>query len=357
MRVRLLREAGGLGDVVRCLGVARAVKKALKGRGEPCDLWFYTLHAYVPLAELAPDVDRVVGLSRLERRGRDELPDPRRHAYLRAGRPFDCTVDLFCPPFRYERQVRGDVKLDRLECWTAWTGEKLGIPLAPTLARLALPEYVKGRAAGWLEQLGLARWQRGSRPLVALQPLSAGRQRCMTWRQTREVVAALKAAGCGLIFCHTRRPPGDWAGDLDLAGALRELDLPAALGLDIPLLLALIRECDLVVSGDSGLFHLAAVMETPAVAVFGLTSGAVMRKHYPRHVAIEATGEERRGFPCAALGRACYSFGPATRAPGCRTWGCCAARIPAARIAATALSMLGRGDVFTGLTSTYAASA
>lgn len=357
MRIRLLREAGGLGDVVRCLGVARAVKKALKRRGEPCELWFYTLHGYVPLAELAPDVDRVVGLSRLERRGRDELPDPRRHAYLRSGRPFDCTVDLFCPPFRYERHVRGEVKLDRLECWTAWTGEKIGIPLAPTLARLALPEYVKGRAAGWLEQLGLAKWQRGSRPLVALQPLSAGKQRSLTWSQTREIAAILKAAGCRVLFFHTRREPGDWAGELDLAGAIAALGVPAALGVDVALLAALVAECDVIVSGDSGLFHIAAVTGTPAVAAFGLTSGRIMRKHYPLHAALEAGAEERREFPCGEVGRACYAFGPATRGPECLTWGCCAARIPAERIAAMALVMLGRADEIAEVTCTHAASA
>ena len=130
MRVRLLREAGGLGDVVRCLGVARSIRKAAPG----AEVWFFVLSGYAGIARMAPDVARVIEVSSSLRRKRDELPDPARRAYLRSGVCFDATVDMYCPAYRHERETQGAVTLDRIDIWTREAARVTGLDLAPALA-------------------------------------------------------------------------------------------------------------------------------------------------------------------------------------------------------------------------------
>lgn len=78
MRFVLLREAGGLGDVVRTLPVARGLKRRYPG----ARVEYVALAGYEGLVKLSPDVDAVHAVSERERRGRDEKPDPAAHERL-----------------------------------------------------------------------------------------------------------------------------------------------------------------------------------------------------------------------------------------------------------------------------------
>lgn len=332
MRIRLLREAGGMGDVVRCLGVARSIKHV-----EPsAEIGFYTLPGYRPLVDLCPDISFTKVVQFGERRARDSQPNPAVHRYLRGAGVWDATVDLYCPAFRYERDVKGLVEKDRFECWTESAVETTGLDLTPALPWLVLPEYTRGWAAGWLEARGLGHRRR---PVVGIQPLSIAPSRCWTDEGWQGVVQALHGAGVDVVLFHSKRPEGARLGDL--------LGVPMALGHPLDRLAALVAACDLMVGIDSGLYHLAAAVRTPAVGIFALTNGDLLRRWYPSHSPVSAGPAEREGLLCD---RPCYNFRElGYRKDPCRA-GCAAIqRIPAARVAEEVFRRLPDGVI--GLTS------
>lgn len=112
----------------------------------------------------------------------------------------------------------------------------------------------------------------------------------------------------------------------------------AALGVDLPLFAALVAACDVMVTVDSGLYHLAAAVRTPAVGVFGITSGPLMRRFYPRHSEVSAGPTEREGLPCDSP---CYAFRRPSEGDDCRGKACpTLARVPLGRVAAEPLRLL-----------------
>ncbi|MHC4251049.1 MAG: glycosyltransferase family 9 protein, partial [Planctomycetota bacterium] len=219
MRIRLLREAGGLGDVVRCLGVARSIRKCT----HDAELWFYTLAGYGSWARLCPDVAKVVEVGMSARRRRDELPDPAKREYLRRhGACFDATVDMYCPAWRHEVETQGNVMKDRIDIWTEAAARVAGLDLKAELAWLSVPDLARGRAEGRLEAVGVAR--KGTverrRPLVGVQALSCGKQRSLSREQVFACVEELKSAGADVIFIHSRQKPvAEWGRELGCAWA------------------------------------------------------------------------------------------------------------------------------------------
>jgi len=321
VRIRLLREAGGLGDVVRCLGVARAVREVIP----EAEVWFYTLSHFDELVQLCPDIHRCVGIHRNERRPRDATPDPAAHRYLRSREPFDATIDQYCPAFQHERNTGGRVQLDRIDVWHQTASEVLGIDLQPRLAWLALPAELRGRAQGWLESRGL-----GRRQLVGLEVESVSVNRSWPDMQWAQVLREVRAAGAQILLFHRDTKRG-----LELT---RDLGADALASVDLQLLAALVARLDLLLGVDSGLFHLAAALGTPAVAVFGCTNGYLMCRHYPRHVAIMPGPAEAKGLPCRGV--PCYRFPQMGFSRLCDQ-GCWAMnRIPAERVAAAAIARL-----------------
>ena len=330
MKIRLLREAGGIGDVIRCLGVVSAVKRALPD----VETWFYVLGGYTPIAKMCPDVDRVVGVGTKERRPRDATPNPRKHKYLASHPgPWDATVDMYCPAFVHERERRGDVFLDRIDCWTAEAVRTIGVELEPMLAKINVPQEALGWADGWLSAVG-ARGRHGA-PLVGLQPLSVAANRSFSLGQTRRMCEALWGAGVRVLYMHSRRTAIK-DHERGVAQWIRKSHTPTFTAPTWDKLLAMVGQCDAMITCDSGLYHLAAVMNVPAVGAFACTNGAVIRRHYPRAVAVDAGRRERAGLPCSVTGKACYSF-----LRGCGPGACHALwRIDPLHLAQEALRML-----------------
>jgi ADP-heptose:LPS heptosyltransferase len=67
--------------------------------------------------------------------------------------------------------------------------------------------------------------------------------------------------------------------------------------LDLPALAALLEELDLVITGDTGPMHLASVMGTPVVALFGPSNPA----RYGPHASLERI--LRVDLPCSPCGQ------------------------------------------------------
>jgi len=120
MNVRILREAGGIGDILCTLPVARAVKE----KWPDAKVWYFGLRDYREVQEHCPDVDVLVPVECQGRRERDTAPDPKLHSYLAApGLPaFDVTIDLWCPAARYEREKSDRLDRNRIESFCAAAG-------------------------------------------------------------------------------------------------------------------------------------------------------------------------------------------------------------------------------------------
>lgn len=90
------------------------------------------------------------------------------------------------------------------------------------------------------------------------------------WPPTRFAATALTLAAEGHDVVITGGP-----GEHDLAGQVaRAAGVPAATGLDITQLAHLVGHAQLVVSGDTGVAHLAAAYRRPSVTLFGPVSPA-----------------------------------------------------------------------------------
>ena len=118
------------------------------------------------------------------------------------------------------------------------------------------PELVLTEAEREYGQLLARDYRHGDAPLVAIFERAGWDTR--TWRGFRQVAHQLAGQGCAIlgygdeILPCCKRPPKQSVRDLA----------------------ALLAACDLVISGDSGPMHLAAAVDTPAIAVFCASSAA-----------------------------------------------------------------------------------
>ncbi|MBK9126680.1 MAG: glycosyltransferase family 9 protein [Phycisphaerales bacterium] len=183
-----------------------------------------------------------------------------------------------------------------------------------TAAGLVLPPCARGRelrcalhvpdalrAAGRALALaaaggGLA--TRGARPVIALHPGSGGRRKC--WPVDRfAAVASLLRARLGAVVAWLIGPveleqwPADTIGALDREGgviASSEADELAAL----------LAGVDVLVCNDSGPGHLAALLGTPTVSIFGPSDARVWRPRGARSVVVAGAELERPDWGIAA---------------------------------------------------------
>jgi ADP-heptose:LPS heptosyltransferase len=178
----------------------------------------------------------------------------------------------------------------------------LGISAERHAPRLEPDAEAARQALGQLHSTGIA----DGRLLVALAPGTGysdlhGLDPAVTaWDTERWAHLANQLAvrhGAGVIFLGTAEdeeavqtagvdvaaPHADLCGELDIIGTA------ALLGL-----------CDLVVSADSPLLHLAAAVGTPAVGLFGPTSGRRRGPYGEEHRVIQAIAPQGQPDPAAS---------------------------------------------------------
>ena len=274
VNVRVVREAGGIGDIVRIIPVLLGLRE----KYPTARLWVFAPAAYRPL--LRGWYDEFVPTPHQGRRPRDRELDERRWPYLDVGVEFDVSVSLYCPAFRHEHEQRGRVWLDRIDlfCRAAGVEPSRKLPrvnLDPADVRAA-QEYVIAHDL----------WDRG-KP-IAVQPFSTDPARNWPLEKWRRLAGALEWVGHRVVI-------------LDGAfGRTRGLPQHRILAKPLGFLAAFLSQCDLLVGPDSGLGHLAAAVDTPCVGVFASQSGPVMYRHYPLHTWIYPPWDNREHchWPC-----------------------------------------------------------
>lgn len=274
----LLRESGGLGDIVRTFPVARG----LRLRGVGVRIEYVCLAGYEGLVRLCGDIDGVVAVSERDRRTRGEHPDPARHRYLRRFGPGAQFIDLYCPALEHELATGGRPLYDRVELFCRVAG------VGPSTPELSVPEGAISRMRAAME-----RFFGGRRRLVGLSPYAT--QLARSWSDRAAIARlaqGLRRCGFGLVFFNScsRGRPG--RGEL----AAGELEAFPAVALLWEELAAAVSMCEFVISVDTGILHLAGSLGVRALGLFGPTSGELVLRPYPTHSWL--AGCRTAGFSC-----------------------------------------------------------
>lgn len=293
----VLRDAGGIGDIVRIF----AVLDALAARGPTV---FYTDACYRDLCQLCPSVASGAVEPRFWMNPRARFPggdlrtwgDLRREAaYAGPDFPDEAPViDLFCPALQHELVTRAKPRLDRLACWARAAGLP---PPPPGSVRLSVPPEARQRAQKWAQGL--------RRPVVAVSPSSNAAIR--TWRNgasragrtglVGELVRRLRALRYTVVLFGT--------GLMDCSADLLSVTP------DIRDQAARLAECDAFVGPDSGMLHLACAQRVPTVTMFGPTHAHLVLRPYDGKIRVlrgEWDADIRRRVGCSGP---CYGFAAA----------------------------------------------
>jgi len=145
--------------------------------------------------------------------------------------------------------------------------EIVGGQAAPTLAApLSLPEALHFEAKRYLAACHLPH----QRPLAMVHPGSGSRHKCVTPAVLLPVLEGLEAEGFEAVLL-------EGPADHEMIERLlvhRPSHPPVLSGLSVRLLAGVLSEVELFIGHDSGVTHLAALLGTPTVALFGPTDPA-----------------------------------------------------------------------------------
>lgn len=356
LAVRLLREAGGLGDVVCCLPAleflhetyqkrgltARALRtldpsgeKGLR-EGDPCELSLYGFGPYRAIWEMSgiPFVWRHQHHNGMSRRQR--WTNPAVH-YGEDAAEHALSVDLWCPFWLHETaRSSGYPVLSRtqiaMECAGASTQ---GV----RQSALRVPDWAEEWADGWLRLQGY-----GREPLVLVFPLAQGPARIWPSERWAAVARALRArAGARVLVLAPRAHQLGWWAERE-PSFQRVSRLGEDQATTWPRLAALILRAELVLGSDSGPYHLSGALHAPTLGLFGMTSGEITSRPYPHARWIQGDGRRRLVLedPTAVCRAPCYhrwhsGFGGDECKAGCESL----LSIDADRVANEALGIIG----------------
>jgi heptosyltransferase-2 len=128
-----------------------------------------------------------------------------------------------------------------------------------------LPELTiaKGELSAWRARIGLA----GDRPLIALAPGAVGPSKRWPSAYFAEVAAQFDREGASVVVVGS-------PSEAPLASEIcaRAPRIHNLTGSDLRNAILALGSADVAVSNDSGLLHVAAALETPAIGIFGPTS-------------------------------------------------------------------------------------
>ena len=291
MNIRILREAGGLGDVVCTLPVARAARE----KWPDATIYHFCLDDYRDVIEHCPYVDVFVPVPMEGRRPRDQEPDATLYPYLATDAlpgpvrrslgegGFDVTIDCWCPAYLYEKASAPKIKRSRIESFC------IANDLSPSdyCPHYAVTPEEQAWAKGWIEGQAFDR-----KRVIGLQPYSLNKRR--DWPPEKWILLsnALQEQGATVLVFHSYHE--------------KVKDIPGrkVTGLPMHKAAAIIAQCDCMVTPDSGLFHLSAAVDVPAVGLFGSTHGHQITKHYPKHKVIwpvDVPRKKRCKSPCISF--------------------------------------------------------
>jgi len=274
MNIRVVREAGGIGDIVRIIPALRGLRK----KYPDARLWVFAPATYRPL--LRGWYDEFRATPHHGRRQRDAVLDENKWPYLRVGVKFDLSISFYCPPFRHEHRQRGNVWLDRIDLFC----KAADVAPVSRTPRVNLEPVHIDAASGYIRTHNL---RNGAR-LVAIQPFSTDPARNWPVQNFIQLANVIERAGNRVVILDGCK------------GRTRAFRQHRLLEKPLGFVAAFVAQCHLLVGPDSGLGHLAAAVGTPAVGLFASQSPGVMYRHYPLHSYVYPSWDNREycNWPC-----------------------------------------------------------
>jgi len=276
LKIRIVREAGGLGDTIRILPVLREYRR----RYPNADIWVYAPGFYYPIYLHSGVTFSFIPTPFGQGRRRRLAPlDASRWPYLafpKGVTKWDLEVDEYCPGFQYELDKGYKVDKNRTQLFL----EAAKLWPADPLPRYYTTPKEDAAVLAYIGEHGLK-----DRQLIALQPFSTDRGR--DWPEEHWICLAnsIQNAGHKVVILDSQN------------GRTRRFRQLRMLGKPLQFLASFLKYCDLLICPDSGLFHLAAAVNTPALGLFASQPGALMGKHYPLHSYLEPDRRQVKA-PC-----------------------------------------------------------
>ncbi len=235
-RVLVLRQVGGLGDILMHRMIFEDFKKAYPDS----HIVFACPQKYHRLALDHPFVDELADAGEVDARD-----------YLAV-----YNTSTICG--RYESQLSPHSDRHRSDIWA----NHCGIELENHDMHLNLRSTVVEK--GWEIVRGLT-----DKPNIFFCPVSAMKNKNLQGEQVTEVVKGLRDMGLFVFSCHT--------------GPIREFDkleVPVIRGLNVEQWAGLVNAADYVLTVDTATFHLAGGLEKPMTGVFAWTDGKIYGKYF-----------------------------------------------------------------------------
>lgn len=272
MRIALVREAGGIGDIISCGGATRCL--ALEGHQVTvwCPENFVEVVKYLDGVWEARSLGPVGDLQK-RRRSRDEVMNPNKYPYLKPvfDEGYDKVVDLYCPGFLYETTERGRLQYTRSQLFAAAAGV----------------ERIEGAVPVWRcadKELDQAEKITGSRNgYIACNLRGTCSNRVYPGGYANELLKRLLSLETQVVYGDVGNP------HFKVPDGVQVVKQP------FPVWAAIVSRASLVVCMDSSTMHLGAALSRPTVTIFTTTDPFPYVSIYGV-VAVESSG--RCKLPC-----------------------------------------------------------
>jgi len=292
-RVGLVREAGGLGDI---LGVGAAAC-GVRQREPGAEIIAFVPEDFIDVARHLSDVDRVISLGWLKdmgrRRNRDAPVDPWMPYLERVFRvQLDEVISLYCPGYLYEATANRIRDFGRMQVFAIAGGATSLQGVAPRWRAL---EGDDDAAKQWMDANGV------SDSFIAVSFRACHLARTLPAPLVWEIVAELST--WGKVLWVDRIAPSV-QGVVHLAG-------------EIGMVAAVLKHARMSVVVESGIMHLSGVLGVPFVALCSTTNGLNCGV-YKNWRALEGASPDCK-VPCWHVPR--HGWNERCKATGCQRWG------------------------------------
>jgi len=257
--IRVIREAGGLGDIVRVVAVCQGLKKKYPSA---------QIHLYGPITEgslIFPRASYAIDLyipCRYGSRERDILPDERIHKHLKRGISYDLTYDGWCPPYLHEPATKGLVNIDRTELWCRSANVDFCRPyFTPTQGDLFFAEETKKQFKG--------------KKIIGIQAGATCRSREYPYKYWSWLIEKFHTLGIQVILFDVCRRGFK---ELPVSKFFASINQPWSLTV------GRILATDLMITPDSGFYHLSGMLKKKCLGIFGCTNGEVISRVWQKEI-------------------------------------------------------------------------
>ena len=272
-KINLVREAGGFGDIISIGGAVAQIKKDYPDTEiclcVPDDFTFVAKHL--------KGVDQVVGLGPLEiltkiRRSRNEPPDAKKHSYLQKVPSSGKCVDLWCPAQRYEQQEKSRIQKTRAQIFAN---------LVCTNDDAAIPRWIstaneRVQASMFLRETLGNKTSGNTGPTIALAVRGTKREKNLPADLTEKLIAWLIFNKTNLVWMDCVAPASN---------------LVVWPNTEFCESVAILEQCDALISVDTGIFHAGVAARVPTVGIFGMTDGNPYIGFYPMTYIVQNESE------------------------------------------------------------------